>query len=286
MSLTVKICGLSTRETLDAALEAGADMVGFVFFPPSPRHLAFERARELGEEVRQRAAKVALTVDADDATFEGIVEALGPDILQLHGHETPARVMEVKRKFGRAVMKVLPVERASDLAALPDYIGVADRILFDARAPKGATRPGGLGAVFDWQLLTDLDLKLPFMVSGGLHAGNVAEAVRITRAGGVDVSSGVERAPGVKDIDMIRDFIRAARASASLSPLPVYGERSDRGSDPGEGESPRAHLSSNLRNQPLTPTLSPHPPSPEGGLRRTGERGEGEEAAPLNEAKN
>jgi phosphoribosylanthranilate isomerase len=217
MPLTVKICGLSSRETLDVALEAGADMVGFVFFPPSPRHLALDRARKLGEQVRQRALKVALTVDADDATFEGIVEALGPDLLQLHGRETPARVLEIKRKFGRGVMKVLPVERASDLASLADHAAVADRILFDARAPKGATRPGGLGAVFDWRLLKDLDLKLPFMVSGGLHAGNVAEAIRITRAGGVDVSSGVECAPGVKDVEMIRDFIRAARAVEELS---------------------------------------------------------------------
>jgi phosphoribosylanthranilate isomerase len=217
MSLTVKICGLSTRETLDAALQAGADMVGFVFFAPSPRHLALETARELGRQVGQRAAKVALTVDADDATLEGIVATLGPDILQLHGHETPARVSEIKLKFGREVMKALPVERASDLARLPDYAAVADRILFDARPPKGATRPGGLGAVFDWQLLDDLDLKLPFMVSGGLHADNIVEAVRITRAGGVDVSSGVERAPGAKDVEMIRAFIRAARASEELT---------------------------------------------------------------------
>jgi phosphoribosylanthranilate isomerase len=217
MTLLVKICGLSTRETLDAALEAGADMVGFVFFPPSPRHLSLDTARVLAGQAKQRATKVALTVDADDRTLEGIVEALAPDILQLHGHETPARVVEIKRKFGREVMKVLPVERASDLAALPDYAVVADRILFDARPPKGATRPGGLGAVFDWQLLKNLDLKLPFMVSGGLHAGNVAEAVRATRAGGVDVSSGVERAPGVKDVEMIRAFIRAARASEELT---------------------------------------------------------------------
>jgi phosphoribosylanthranilate isomerase len=216
MSLVVKICGLSTRETLDAALEAGADMVGFVFFPPSPRHLAFDAARELGRQVGQRAVKVALTVDADDATFQAVVEALQPDILQLHGHETPTRLAEIKRKFGREVMKALPVERAADLAILPDYLDVADRLLFDARPPKGATRPGGLGAVFDWHLLEGLDLKLPFMVSGGLHAGNVAEAIRVTRAGGVDVSSGVERAPGVKDVEMIRDFVRAARASEEL----------------------------------------------------------------------
>ena len=217
MTLLVKICGLSTRETLDAALEAGADMVGFVFFFPSPRHLSLDTARELAKGVKQRAIKVVLTVDADDATLEGIVEALAPDILQLHGHETPARVSGIKRKFGREVMKALPVERASDLATLPDYAGVADRILFDARPPKGATRPGGLGAAFDWQLLKNLEIKLPFMVSGGLHADNVAEAVRVTRAGGVDVSSGVERAPGVKDVEMIRAFIRAARASEELT---------------------------------------------------------------------
>jgi phosphoribosylanthranilate isomerase len=217
MPLAVKICGLSTRETLDVALDAGADMVGFVFFPPSPRHLLLETARGLGMQVGQRATKVALTVDADDATFAGIAEALQPDILQLHGHETPARVLEIKRKFGREVMKALPVERAADLAILPDYASVADRILFDARPPKGATRPGGLGAVFDWHLLENLDLKLPFMVSGGLHAGNVAEAIRVTRADGVDVSSGVERAPGVKDVEMIRDFVRAVRASQELT---------------------------------------------------------------------
>jgi phosphoribosylanthranilate isomerase len=216
MSLAVKICGLSTRETLDVALDAGADMVGFVFFPPSPRHIQLETARELGLQVGERAQKAALTVDADDMTLAAIVEALQPDILQLHGHETVARVAEIKRKFGREVMKALPVERAADLAVLPDYAAVADRILFDARPPKGATRPGGLGAVFDWRLLENLDLALPFMVSGGLHAGNVAEAIRVTGADGVDVSSGVERAPGVKDVEMIREFIRAARASQDV----------------------------------------------------------------------
>jgi phosphoribosylanthranilate isomerase len=217
MSLLVKICGLSTRDTLDAALEAGADMVGFVFFPPSPRNLGLDAAQELGARAKGRATKVALTVDVDDATLQGIVEALKPDILQLHGHETPARLRDIKRMFGLETMKAIPVERAADLAVLPDYAAACDRILFDARAPKGATRPGGLGAVFDWQLLKNLDLTLPFMVSGGLTADNVAEAVRVTRAGGVDVSSGVERAPGIKDIDMIHAFIRAARAGAFSS---------------------------------------------------------------------
>ena len=225
MSLIVKICGLSTRETLDVALDAGADMVGFVFFPPSPRHLSLETARDLGKRARRRASKVALTVDADDATLANIVEALEPDILQLHGTETVARLRDIKQKFALPVMKVLAIQTPADLVSLPGYGAVADRILFDARAPKEATRPGGLGAVFDWHVLENLDLKLPFMVSGGLNAGNVAEAVRVTRAGGVDVSSGVERTPGIKDPEMIRSFIRAVRAVENDTALTVAGAR-------------------------------------------------------------
>jgi phosphoribosylanthranilate isomerase len=216
MSLIVKICGLSTRETLDVALDAGADMVGFVFFPPSPRHVSLEMARELGKQAKRRASKVALTVDADDATLSNIVETLQPDLLQLHGKETVARLRDIKQKFGLPVMKAIAVETTADLAGLPGYADAADRILFDARAPKEATRPGGLGAVFDWHVLEQLELQLPFMVSGGLHADNVAEAVRVTRPGGVDVSSGVERTPGHKDPEMIRAFIRAARATEEL----------------------------------------------------------------------
>jgi phosphoribosylanthranilate isomerase len=226
MSLTVKICGLSTPETLDAALQAGADMVGFVFFPASPRHISLETARELGRQAKGRAIKVALTVDADDTTLANIVETLRPDILQLHGKESVARLRDIKQAFGVRLMKVLAVETPADLAPLAGFAAVADRILFDARAPKGATRPGGLGAVFDWHVLQNLDLKLPFMVSGGLTADNVAEAIRVTRAAGVDVSSGVERAPGVKDPELIRAFIRAARASDLTPPLPARGERS------------------------------------------------------------
>jgi phosphoribosylanthranilate isomerase len=225
MSLIVKICGLSTRETLDVALDAGADMVGFVFFPASPRHLSLEAARDLGQRVKRRALKVALTVDADDATLANIVEALQPDILQLHGSETVARLRDIKQKFGLPVMKVVAVETSADLVSLAGYGAVADRILFDARAPKDATRPGGLGAMFDWHVLEKLDLRLPFMVSGGLKAQNVAEAVRVTRAGGVDVSSGVERTPGVKDPEMIRAFIRAARAAEKDTALTVTGAR-------------------------------------------------------------
>jgi phosphoribosylanthranilate isomerase len=217
MSLIVKICGLSTRETLDVALSAGADMVGFVFFPPSPRHLALGAAEELGRQVRGRAQKVALSVDADDALLENSIEALRPDILQLHGKEGVARVRDIKARFKLPVMKVIPVETNADLAVVPGYAAVADRILFDARAPKDATRPGGLGAVFDWRLLEGLDLNVPFMVSGGLDTANVADALRLTRAGGVDISSGVESAPGVKDPEKIREFIRAARAAGQTA---------------------------------------------------------------------
>jgi phosphoribosylanthranilate isomerase len=145
-----------------------------------------------------------------------IVEAVQPDILQLHGKESVARLRDIKQRFGLPIMKAVAVETSADLVSLPGYAAVADSILFDARAPKGATRPGGLGAAFDWHVLEKLDLKLPFMVSGGLHAGNVAEALRVTRAGGVDVSSGVEHAPGIKEPEMIRAFIRAARATEEL----------------------------------------------------------------------
>src|SRR3954452_6031957 len=216
MSLLDKICGLSTRETLDGALHAGADMVGFVFFPPSPRHLDLEKARDLGRQAKGRAVKVALTVDADDAMLANVVDALQPDILQLHGKETVARVRDIKQKFSLPVMKALAIETPADLAHLPGYAAVADYILFDARAPKHATRPGGLGTSFDWHVLENLDLKIPSMVSGGLNAANVVDAVRVTRAGGLDVSSGVESAVGIKEPDMIRAFIRAARASKEL----------------------------------------------------------------------
>jgi phosphoribosylanthranilate isomerase len=211
MPLLVKICGLKTPEALDAALDAGADMVGFVFFPPSPRNIGIEAARTLGERVNGRARKVALSVDATDAELDRAVEALKPDMLQLHGQETPERVTAVRSRFRLPVMKALPVEQKSDLAPIRLYEKVADWLLFDGRAPRDATRPGGLGKTFDWRLLENLDLKIPFMLSGGLDSSNVAEASRITRAPAVDVSSGVERAPGEKDPEKIRAFIRAAR---------------------------------------------------------------------------
>lgn len=214
MTLLIKICGLRTPEALEVALEAGADMVGFVFFPPSPRHIDAVTARALGPQVRGRAQKAALSVDASDADLTAAIEALRPDLLQLHGKETPARVAAVRERFGLPVMKALPISERHDLEAIRLYDRVADRLIFDARPPRDATRPGGLGRSFDWRLLQGLDIPIPYMLSGGLDPGNVAEALRITQTPGVDVSSGVERAPGEKDADKIRAFIRAARAAA------------------------------------------------------------------------
>jgi phosphoribosylanthranilate isomerase len=195
------------------ALDSGADLVGFVFFAPSPRHLGLEAARGLGARVQGRAGKVALTVNANDETLLAIVNALKPDMLQLHGTEPPERVAVVRSRFGLPVMKALPIAARADLSPIRLYAQVADRLIFDARAPQDATRPGGLGKPFDWSLLKDVKPGVPYMLSGGLDADNVGEALRITGAPGVDVSSGVERAPGEKDPDKIRAFIRAARAA-------------------------------------------------------------------------
>ncbi len=218
MPLIVKICGLSTPETLNAALDAGADMVGFVFFEASPRHVSLDRARELSRQVKGRALKVALSVDADDAALANIAETLRPDWLQLHGNESVARVRDIKQKFGLPVMKAIGVKTKDDLVSVPGFNAVADRIMFDARAPKDATRPGGLGVPFDWHVLDGITGDRSFLLSGGLSTDNVAEAIRIVRPGGVDVSSGVESALGVKDPEMIRAFIRAAREAANTIP--------------------------------------------------------------------
>jgi phosphoribosylanthranilate isomerase len=213
MALLVKICGLKTPDTLDAALDAGADLVGFVFFPPSPRDLDPGTARVLGARVAGRAGKVALTVDATDEFLFDIVSTLKPDMLQLHGHESPERVGVIRARFGLPVIKALPVANRADLAPIRLYEKVADHILFDARPPRAATRPGGLGTPFDWTLLSDGTVPVPFILSGGLDQTNVATALAITGAAGVDVSSGVERAPGEKDIGKIVAFVAAARAA-------------------------------------------------------------------------
>ncbi len=216
MALLIKICGLKTPESLEVALESGADMVGFVFFGPSPRNVSPLAAQALETQVRGRALKVALTVNATDDLLHDIVDSLKPDMLQLHGTETIERVAVVRSRFGLPVMKALPIATRADLSPIRLYAKVADRLIFDARAPQDATRPGGLGKPFDWTLLQGINPGVPFMLSGGLDASNVAEAIAITGAPGVDVSSGVERAPGEKDPEKIRTFIRTARATDTL----------------------------------------------------------------------
>ena len=211
MSALVKVCGLGTPETLEAALAAGADWVGFVRFPRSPRHLDLAVGSRLSAAARGRAGRVLLVVDPDDAALDAAVEALDPDLVQLHGRETPERVAAVRARTGRPVMKAVGIADAADLAALPAYAAVADRLLLDAKPPPGAAHPGGNGLAFDWQLLVGLDPGRPFMLSGGLTPETVAEAIRVTGAPAVDVSSGVERAPGIKDPDRIAAFVAAAK---------------------------------------------------------------------------
>lgn len=216
--LEVKICGLTTAETLDAALDAGADFVGFVHFPKSPRHLALADAPALVARVGGRAKRVALLVDPDDALVADVVAAFSPDLLQLHGRETPERVAAIRARFGLPVMKALPVATRADLDVLPAYAQVSDRILFDAKPDPGALLPGGNGRPFDWHLVAGLDVGRPLMLSGGLTAGNVSQALSEVRMDGVDVSSGVEEAPGVKSPEKIRAFVAAARHAAASFP--------------------------------------------------------------------
>jgi phosphoribosylanthranilate isomerase len=213
MTPLVKICGLSTPATLDAALDAGADMVGFVFFPKSPRHIDWATARALGRQARGRAKIVALSVDADDDALKRIVDALAPDLLQLHGRESPARVKRIGELCARPTMKAIGVSAREDLAAAEPYESVADLLLIDAKPPKDAALPGGNGLPFDWGLARNFAPRRPWLLSGGLDAGTVAAAIALTGARGVDVSSGVERAPGVKDEAKIRAFVAAARGA-------------------------------------------------------------------------
>jgi len=209
MVLDIKICGLKTPDAVAAALDGGATHIGFIFFPKSPRHIIPQKAAGLRGAVKGRALAVAVTVDADDETLDEIVEAVKPDILQLHGHETPERVAFIKARYGLPVMKAFSVREASDLAAIAAYQGIADRFLFDAKPPNGSDLPGGNGVSFDWELLAALDADIDYMLSGGLNADNIAEALHKTRAPGIDISSGVERAPGEKDVRLIENFFRA-----------------------------------------------------------------------------
>ncbi len=209
----IKICGITSEEAMEAAVEAGADYVGLVFFPPSPRCVTPERAAELVEFLPADLVKVGLFVDPDDSTLDRVLSQVRLDLVQVHGRETPERLEQVRLEYGLPVMKVIPVSEAADLAAANPFLAVADRLLFDAKPPKGATLPGGNAVSFDWTLLQGRKWGLPWMLAGGLTPDNVAEAVRITGARAVDVSSGVESAPGIKDPARIRAFIKAARGA-------------------------------------------------------------------------
>lgn len=211
MSIRVKICGLRTPDAVDVALDNGADLVGFVFFERSPRNIALPEAAALCARVAHRAKRVGLIVNADDEFIGSILGAASLDILQLHGSETPERVAEIKARFGLPVMKVCAISGVGDITAARAYEGVADHLLFDAKPPVDATRPGGNAIAFDWQLLAGEAWACLWLLAGGLTSENVAEALRISGAPGVDVSSGVEDAPGEKNLDKIAAFLRAAK---------------------------------------------------------------------------
>ncbi|MDF1633042.1 phosphoribosylanthranilate isomerase [Mycoplana sp. MJR14] len=222
-NIDIKICGLKTPEAVLRAVDLGATHVGFIFFGKSPRNIEPSDAGALADLVRGRAKIVAVTVDADNDELDEIVSLLRPDVLQLHGNESPERVLTVKAVYGLPVMKALSVREAADLEKVDAYVGIADRFLFDAKPPAGSQLPGGNGVSFDWTLMDALDGGVDYMLSGGLNKDNVEEAVAATRAPGVDVSSGVESAPGVKDIGRMEEFFEALRRATG--PAVAAGSR-------------------------------------------------------------
>ncbi|HSC19269.1 MAG TPA: phosphoribosylanthranilate isomerase [Rhizomicrobium sp.] len=211
--IEVKICGINSPQAADAAASAGADYAGLVFFPRSPRHVGYEQAVSLAARLRNRCRIVAVLVDPSDAEIEAAIAAARPDLLQLHGRETPVRAAAVRERFRIPVMKAIAVADAADLAPVPAFERVADMLLFDAKAPVSASRPGGHGAAFDWRLLQGRTFSRPWLLSGGLDVENVARAIRAGDAPGVDCSSGVETAPGVKSPQLIPEFVAVARAA-------------------------------------------------------------------------
>lgn len=215
MATKVKICGLKNRASLEAALAGGADFVGLVFYEPSPRSVAPAVARDLAETARGRARTVALLVDPDDAMVDMVVSEVDPDLIQLHGAESPARAAEITRRAARPIIKAVAVQTSHEVQAALAYKTVSELVLFDARAPASlaGALPGGNGLTFDWRLLEAVTDKLDFMLSGGLNPANVAEAIRLTRPFAVDVSSGVETAPGDKSPELIRRFLAAAKSA-------------------------------------------------------------------------
>lgn len=213
MSLDIKICGLKSTQALEAALAGGATHVGFIFFEKSPRNVTPQAAASLRTAAKGRAKAATVTVDADNSFLDAIVAAMSPDMLQLHGKETPARVAEVKARYGLPVIKALAVGEAADLERAKPYLGIADRFLFDAKPPAGSELPGGNGVAFDWAILAALDPGMDYMLSGGLNAANIGDALRLANPPGIDISSGVESAPGVKDAALIDAFFRAVRTA-------------------------------------------------------------------------
>ncbi|MDX0501641.1 phosphoribosylanthranilate isomerase [Sinorhizobium medicae] len=211
MKTEVKICGLKTAEALQRAVALGASHTGFIFFPKSPRIIEPDDAGRLAELARGRAKIVAVTVDADNDDLDEIVSALHPEVLQLHGSENPERVLAIKALYGLPVIKALPIREASDLERIAPYIGIADRFLLDAKPPAGSDLPGGNGVSFDWRLLDALDANVDYMLSGGLNASNVEDALALTGARAIDTSSGVESAPGIKDLTLMDAFFEAIR---------------------------------------------------------------------------
>lgn len=217
MKLDIKICGLKTEEAVDHAVRLGATHIGFIFFEKSPRHIEPADAGRLADRARGRAKIVSVSVNADDDDLDELIAMIKPDILQLHGTESPDRVLTVKAMTGLPVMKALSVSTSEDLARIEPYDGLANRYLFDAKPPKGSELPGGNGVSFDWSLLTALDPSVDYMLSGGLTKDNVGEAIRIARPRGIDVSSGVESAPGVKDLAKMDEFFAAVRRATQAA---------------------------------------------------------------------
>lgn len=217
MTIQVKICGITSASAIDAAAGAGAAYGGLVFHPNSPRFVSPDKARALVQHMRGRLNSVALITDMDDAGIAALVKTVGPDFLQLHGRESIQRTADIRARFGVPVIKALPVAEALDLEASADYENVADMLMFDAKPPKGADRPGGHGAAFDWRILSGRSFRKPWFLAGGLGPDNVARAIALSGARQVDVSSGVESAPGVKEPSRILAFIDATRQAASLS---------------------------------------------------------------------
>ncbi len=213
MTVQVKICGLSSAETIDAAVDAGADMVGFNFFARSPRYVAPDTVGDLARHVPAAVVKVGLFVEPDDDMLEAVLAVAPLDMLQLHGHETPERAIEIRDRFGLPIMKVIGIGEVADLATADGFAGAADRLLLDTKPPKDADRPGGNAIAFDWAILQDWTPPLPWMLAGGLTPGNVVDAIRVSGAAAVDVASGVESTPGNKDIDAIHAFIAAAKGA-------------------------------------------------------------------------